>query len=68
MLAESAAAVRPQARPGWISGPGAVLAILGVPALRNRLNATLVTLIVAGWLLLGRAARNLDHLSGGTPP
>jgi len=53
MFAESADAARLHARWGWIFGAGVVLAILGVLALLNPVNATLVTPILVGWLLIG---------------
>lgn len=37
---------------GWIFGAGVVLAILGVLALMNAVNATLITTVIVGFLLI----------------
>ena len=43
----------------WMIGIGVVLAILGVVALVNALDATLVTTIIVGWVLVAAGAMQL---------
>jgi uncharacterized membrane protein HdeD (DUF308 family) len=50
---------------GWLIGIGVVLAILGVIALGNVVDATLVTTIIVGWLLVISGVMHLVSIFAG---
>ncbi len=55
----------PQLSSGWLIGIGAVLVILGLIALGNVLDATLVTTIIVGWLLVFAGVMHLVSIFAG---
>ena len=52
MMTTAVAADDLHRRWGWIFGAGVVLAILGVLALMNAVNATLITTVIVGFMLI----------------
>ncbi len=51
----------------WLVGIGVVLAILGLVALWNAVDATLVTTVIVGWVLVAAGAMQLvGAFTGGT--
>jgi len=64
MFVESYDAARLHARWGWIFAAGVLLAVLGVLALLNPVNATLVTPVIVGFYILVGFDLIADPLSG----
>ena len=52
MMTTAVAAEDLHRRWGWIFGAGVVLAILGVLALMNAVSATLITVVIVGFVLI----------------